>query len=279
MCGVHGRCIAGACACAPGFVGAGCGDPVLSPPQMDKSTTGDGGTIAMACGTRQSFRVAVATARAPRFAYAVPWDADLFGDGAATLHTHNTAAPLSPIEAETDPTRSKDANTKPDQSESPPHLTLSVVAPSVLPSDGCTPVLLAVSDDGMAFSSASVCVCFHAAAAEPSNVIARHAAACAVPREPWGQRAQPRYGVAAVALVVGLGGLGALRGRWYRRKRRYQRGRGVSSKCCVLCVMSLCTVSANLYGCPPFEYEARHKASKSKHSAHLIAYCRCCKPI
>jgi hypothetical protein len=98
-------------------------------------------------------------------------------------------------------------------------LTLSVIAPSVLPSNGCTPVLLAVSDDGMAFSSTPVCVCFHDDAADPSNVIARHAAACTA-AETWGPLAGGAPNLfmgagTALVVLVGLGVLGAL----YARQR------------------------------------------------------------
>jgi hypothetical protein len=210
-CGAHGRCVAGACECDPGFTGGDCAAPVLPPPPLDASSIGTGGTVAVARGARRSFHVPLAMARQPRFAYAMAWDSELLGDGAVTLDTHATTLPRDGQDTEPD--------MNPEPGTRPPHLTLTVVAPRVLPSDGCTPVLLAVSDDGMAFSSTPVCVCFHDDAADPSNVIARHAAACTA-AETWGPLAGGAPNLfmgagTALVVLVGLGVLGAL----YARQR------------------------------------------------------------
>jgi hypothetical protein len=185
--------------------------------------------VAVARGSRRSFRLPLA--RPVRFAYAIIWDAELFGDGAATLDTH--APPRAEDSVEPDPNLGASL----ERGAGPPHLTLSVVAPSVLLEDGCTPVLLAVSDDGVAFSSSPVCVCFHAAA-DPTNTLTTHAAACASaagvillghragPSHPLHAGAPPRRYSSAAGAVVALVVLGLLGALYLRRRLAGDRAEG-----------------------------------------------------
>jgi len=164
-CGVHGRCARGVCICDPGFDGPGCNQAVKAPPTMDPVAIEDGDYIAVRCSRTRSVRVPMGNARAapPPFAYAVPWDMELLGDGKVSLDPAGNVADSAYSGHSSD-------------------LILTIVAPRVVRSDGCMVVVLALSDDGSAFSSKSLCVCFHMEDEDAKRVVEKHGgrgAACA----------------------------------------------------------------------------------------------------
>ena len=142
-CSERGRCHAGRCVCEPGFRGAACESAALPPPELDPDDVVAGGAVALRANASATFLLPV---RAP-FALALPTDFELLADGRVEVVSDE---------------------------EEQRRLLVAVAAPSSVASDGCAPVLLALSHDGLSFSSAPLCVCFHGAASDGAAVIARH---------------------------------------------------------------------------------------------------------
>ena len=128
-CSERGRCHAGRCVCEPGFRGAACESAALPPPELDPDDVVAGGAVALRANASATFLLPV---RAP-FALALPTDFELLADGRVEVVSDE---------------------------EEQRRLLVAVAAPSSVASDGCAPVLLALSHDGLSFSSAPLCVCF-----------------------------------------------------------------------------------------------------------------------